>query len=99
MPPPPHKRLKVTAPAAQSPVKQTLAKSKSKTTTLRLRLSSKGKGKAREDDEEEDEVKQVLFDDVLDEDQRDVSRTTINASDKDRFEKARVLAEVCMLGN
>lgn len=62
--------------------------------TVRLRVSNqKGKGRAR-DDEEEEETRKGLFDDILSVDDRDTLKTSIFNSDKDRFERARQLAEV-----
>lgn len=62
--------------------------------TVRLRVSNqKGKGRARDDDEEE-ETRKGLFDDILSVDDRDTLKTSIFNSDKDRFERARQLAEV-----
>ncbi|KAJ3828458.1 hypothetical protein EV361DRAFT_802692 [Lentinula raphanica] len=57
---------------------------------VRLRVTQKGKGKARE---REDDESKGLFDEVLEEDARDTSRTVILQSDKQRFERSRAVAE------
>ncbi|KAJ4480048.1 hypothetical protein J3R30DRAFT_3288344 [Lentinula aciculospora] len=57
---------------------------------VRLRLTQKGKGKAKA--REEEELK-GLFDEVLGEDERDISRTVILQSDKQRFERSRAVAD------
>lgn len=58
---------------------------------VRLRLPPQnGKGKEREDDE----PPKGLFDDILSVDDRDTTKTTILNSDKQHFERSRVLAEV-----
>ncbi|KAG5653382.1 hypothetical protein H0H81_000769 [Sphagnurus paluster] len=57
---------------------------------IRLRLpTQKGKGKERE----EDEPVKGLFDDILNEEDRDTSKTSITAGDKQRFERSRIIAE------
>ncbi|EGN99105.1 hypothetical protein SERLA73DRAFT_160636 [Serpula lacrymans var. lacrymans S7.3] len=56
---------------------------------VRLRIPPKGKGKEREDDEE----RKNIFDDFLSPNERDTSKTTIEAYDKQRFEKSRLSAE------
>jgi hypothetical protein len=61
---------------------------------VRLKLSARVKAK---DGETEEGSPRGLFDDVLAEDDRDVSRTTIVNSDKQRFEQSRINAEVCRL--
>lgn len=82
------KKLKITTPAPRSTPRQPVANK-----LVRLRLPSKGKGKAREE-EEDDEPKKGLFDDVLGPEDRDVMKTTVSSSDKDRFEKARLHSDV-----
>ena len=56
---------------------------------VRLRLPPKGKGKEREDDPEHN-----IFEDLLPPAERDTSKTTIDNSDRARFEKSRLAAEV-----
>ncbi|KAF8896245.1 hypothetical protein BD779DRAFT_1494815 [Infundibulicybe gibba] len=57
---------------------------------VRLRLSTqKGKGKEREDDE----LPKGLFDDILSPEDRDIAKTTIVNSDKQRFERSRLAVE------
>ena len=59
---------------------------------VRLRLpAQKGKGKERE---EEEEPKKGIFDDILSPDDRSTAKTSVEASDKLRFEKSRLAAEV-----
>ncbi|KAF8558205.1 hypothetical protein OG21DRAFT_1595586 [Imleria badia] len=55
---------------------------------VRLRLPPKGKGKEREDDMELN-----IFEDLLPPAERDTSKTTIDSSDRARFEKSRLSAE------
>ena len=63
---------------------------------VRLRLpAQKGKGKERE---EEDELKKGIFDDILSPDDRSTAKTSVEASDKLRFEKSRLAAEVGSIG-
>jgi hypothetical protein len=58
---------------------------------VRLRLPAQ-KGKRR--DREEEEAPKGMFDDILTQDDRDISKTSIRESDKQLFERSRVLAEV-----
>lgn len=59
---------------------------------VRLRLpTQKGKGKERE----EDEVPKGLFDEILSAEDRDTAKTSITYSDQQRFERSRMVAEVC----
>jgi hypothetical protein len=58
---------------------------------VRLKLPPMSKGKERE--EEEPPGKDV-FEDLLSAEDRDTSKTTIEASDKSKFEKSRLQAEV-----
>lgn len=69
-------------PAAPSPAKTKVS--------LKLRIPSRGKGRTMD---EEEEPRKNIFDDVLNEQDRDTSRSSILATDKDRFEKARLLAD------
>ncbi|KAG6898214.1 hypothetical protein C0992_003326 [Termitomyces sp. T32_za158] len=57
---------------------------------VRLRLPSQ-KGKARECEEEDSH--KGLFDDILTEAERETSKTSITAADKQRFERSRIIAE------
>lgn len=72
--------------------------------------NSKGKGKRREiagDDQDDGEGEETdgdgdgrikgMFDDILGEAERDTSKTVILQSDKGKFERSRVGAEVCSL--
>jgi hypothetical protein len=62
---------------------------------VRLRLpANKGKGKERE---EEESLQKDIFEDILTLEDRDTTRTVIEASDKSRYEKSRTAAEVRML--
>ncbi|KDQ56969.1 hypothetical protein JAAARDRAFT_58448 [Jaapia argillacea MUCL 33604] len=56
---------------------------------VRLRLPPRGKGKERE----EEEPRKGLFDDVLSPEDRDTSKTVIDARDKSRFDRSRTIAE------
>jgi len=59
---------------------------------VRLRIPpNRGKGKAREEEEEEPKG---LFEDILAPEDRDTTRTTVEAWDKSRYEKSRTAAEV-----
>ena len=63
------------------------------------RKKGKGKGKARagvdEDEKDEEERKGMgMFDEYLNVEERDTTRTTVLVSDKERFERSRVVAEV-----
>lgn len=89
-PPPlrPQKRMKMTI-QSPSPPRQS---GPGRPPKIKLRLNVKGKGR---EEEEGDEPGKGMFDDVLSESQRDTSKTNILNSDRDRFEKARSLAEVC----
>jgi len=60
---------------------------------VRLRLPAQ-KGKRR--DREEEETHKGMFDDILTQDDRDISKTSIRESDKQLFERSRVLAEVSL---
>ncbi|KAK2460903.1 hypothetical protein APHAL10511_007373 [Amanita phalloides] len=77
--------------SVESPTKRTRATaSPEKVRRVRLRLSSqKGKRKEREDEE----GAKGMFDDILTTEDRDVSKTSIRESDKQLFERSRVLAE------
>lgn len=70
--------------------------SRPQTQTKRVVLKISTKGKAREESPEEEEP-QDIFEDILDEADRNTARTTISASDKIRFENSRKQAEVCPL--
>lgn len=62
---------------------------------LRLPTQIKGKGKGKERAEEEDESStHGLFDDILNEGDRDTSKTQITRIDKHLFERSRQFAEV-----
>lgn len=86
----PPKRIRITLPTSQSPP--------SRPQKVFLRLN-KGKGRARdsgpETDGEDDESPRGLFDEILNEEDRDTSKQSILNSDKERFEKSRQEAEVC----
>ena len=60
---------------------------------VRLRLPPQGKGKGKEEPED-DEGHVGMFDELLDEDDRDTFKTNIATRDKERFEKSRVVADV-----
>lgn len=60
---------------------------------VRLRLPAQ-KGKRR--DREDDEAPKGMFDDILTQDDRDITKTSIRESDKQLFERSRVLAEVSL---
>lgn len=55
--------------------------------TLRFSTQQKGKGKEREDEEK------GMFDDFLLPEQRDTMKTTVDGSDRQRFDRTRQLAE------
>jgi len=57
---------------------------------VRLKLPPKSKGKERE----EEETRKDMFEDLLSAEDRDTSRTAIEANDKARYEKSRTQAEV-----
>lgn len=57
---------------------------------VRLRIPPKGKGKEREDDPDRN-----IFEDLLSTADRDMSKTGIAESDRTRFEKSCLVAEVC----
>jgi hypothetical protein len=82
VPPPPKKkqRLRVHSPAPPAQVTYPRVK-------IRLRIP--GKGKAREEEE-----RKGLFDDILSVEDRDTVKTTVEATDKLRFERSRAAAEV-----
>ena len=73
-------RIRVTSPVAPRP-----------RMVVRLRLPNKGKGHERDEDEG---PQKGLFDDILAPDDRDTSKTAVEAGDKNRFEKSRLVAEV-----
>ena len=58
---------------------------------VRLKLPPKSKGKERE---EEEPLRKDMFEDLLSAEDRDTSKTVIEASDKIRYEKSRTQAEV-----
>ena len=58
---------------------------------VRLKLPPKSKGKERE---EEEPTRKDAFEDLLSAEDRDTSKTLIDASDKARYEKSRTQAEV-----
>lgn len=58
---------------------------------VRLKLPPKSKGKERE---EEEPPRKDMFEDLLSAEDRDTSRTTIETTDKARYEKSRTQAEV-----
>ena len=64
---------------------------------VRLRLPSQNKGKGKEREEEESNS-HGMFDDILDETDRDISRTQITRVDKVLYEKSRQVAEVRVFG-
>lgn len=89
------KRIKVVNSGERSKTRpsisqQTRAASPVKRLSVKLRIPSRGIGKATD---EEDEPRKGLFDDVLSAEDRETSRSSILAGDKDRFEKARMLSE------
>ena len=73
-------RIRITSPIASRP-----------RMVVRLRLPNKGKGHERDEDEG---PQKGLFDDILAPDDRDTSKTVVEAGDKHRFEKSRAAAEV-----
>lgn len=74
---------------------------------VRLKLppgKDKGKGKARADDIGTDDdnfgSRKGMFDDFLSSEERDTSKTNVLNSDRDRFERSRIVADVrCFLPN
>lgn len=58
---------------------------------VRLKLPPKSKGKERE---EEESPRKDVFEDLLSAEDRDTSKTLVEASDKARYEKSRTQAEV-----
>ncbi|KAI0032519.1 hypothetical protein K488DRAFT_70552 [Vararia minispora EC-137] len=58
----------------------------------RVVLKMSAKGKEREDSPDEDIV-QDMFEDILDEEDRDTSRTSISGADIARFERSRAMVE------
>jgi histone acetyltransferase MYST4 len=60
---------------------------------VRLRLPVQGKGKEKEESSD-DELAKGIFDDILNPDDRDTSRTAITPGDKLKFERSRQAAEV-----
>lgn len=60
---------------------------------VRLRLPVQGKGKEKEESSD-DELAKGIFDDILNPDDRDTSRTVITPGDKLKFERSRQAAEV-----
>jgi hypothetical protein len=65
---------------------------------VRLRLPSQNKGKGKEREEEESNS-HGMFDDILDETDRDISKTQITRVDKVLYEKSRQVAEVSVFGS
>jgi hypothetical protein len=59
---------------------------------VRLKLPPMSKGKERE---EKELPRKDVFEDLLSAEDRDTSKTTTDEGDKARFEKSRLLAEVC----
>jgi hypothetical protein len=57
---------------------------------VRLRIPPKGKGKEREEDPDRN-----IFEDLLSAPDRDMSKTGITDSDRARFDKSCLVAEVC----
>jgi len=57
---------------------------------VRLKLPPKSKGKERE----EEEPQKDMFEDLLSAEDRDTSKTAIEANDKARYEESRTQAEV-----
>jgi hypothetical protein len=76
-------RLKLTAP--QPPL----------SSHKRVVLKVSAKGKEREESPDE-EIPNDIFEDILDEKDRDTARTSITNADKLRFDKSRAIAEVCI---
>jgi len=59
---------------------------------IRLRLpAQKGKGRERDEDEEH---RKGIFDDILSLEDRDTAKTSVESSDKQRYERSRVAADV-----
>ena len=58
---------------------------------VRLKLPPKSKGKERE---EEEPPRKDMFEDLLSAEDRDISKTLVDATDKARYEKSRTQAEV-----
>lgn len=78
-------RLRLSSPVPPPPAKPP---------TIRLRLPPRGKGKERE--QETDELQKGMFDDFLSPEDRDTKQTAITETDKQRMERSRVAAEVCV---
>ncbi|KAH8117797.1 acyl-CoA N-acyltransferase [Phellopilus nigrolimitatus] len=88
----PQKRMRLTMRSLSPSPRQRQSSFSRPKVTVRLRLPpTRGKGKAREDDN--DRSKKGMFDDILSVEDRDTSKTSVLNIDKDRFEKARVVAE------
>lgn len=87
--PPKRMRLNVRSP---SPPLQRQAGPGRPRVMVRLRVTQ-NKGKGRDEDEDED-MRKGIFDDVLNEKERDTAKTSILSGDKEKFEKARISAEV-----
>ena len=85
-------RIKLRSPAPDHTVSSTNNAPQRKV-YVRLRLPMQGKGKGKEEPEDDD-PNAGMFDDLLNEEDRDTFKTNILARDKDRFEKSRVVAEV-----
>jgi hypothetical protein len=83
VPPPQHKKMQRLR--GQSPAQVSYP-------PVKIRLRIPGKGKARERQEEED--KRGVFDDILPPGDRDTTKTMVESTDKLRFNKSRIAAEV-----
>ncbi|KAL5526775.1 SAS3 [Sanghuangporus sanghuang] len=93
-PPRPPKKMRLTVHSPSPPPRQRHPGPGRPKMVVKLRLPGKGKGR---EDEDEEEPKKSIFDDFLDERECDTSKTSILSSDKERFEKARVVAESKLL--
>lgn len=84
--PPPQPRKKAPAPAPLTP------KSSKSRMVVKLKLPART-GLREHAHVEEEEEPRGMFDDILPEHERDVSKTAIQPTDKPRFDRARLLAE------
>lgn len=81
-PPPPPRRRAAPPPPAPAPQKSRMV--------VRLKLPARA---AAREEQVEDEGPKGMFDDILNEDERDVSKSSIESGDKQRFERARIAAD------
>lgn len=83
------KRPKRKSEATRPPKRMRLTlRSSAPPLVVRLRIPPKGKGKDRDDDPEKN-----MFEDLLSPPERDVSKTTIEGTDRARFDRCRLAAD------